>query len=162
MGNKKKSGSSSGIRQRFEDFNEGIVSGTGGNAVDQIAERKMQAWLNSDDIEKVMKQYEHTYPCFRFIGPTPIDFDKHIYEDKCVWDDLCKFDLLSYINDGINKIGIIFNTDPHDKSGAHWISLFIDLIILLIVFEVKNGVSPKHTSTRPVNFLSKKEAFLTA
>ena len=55
MGNKKKSGSSSGIRQRFEDFNEGIVSGTGGNAVDQIAERKMQAWLNSDDSKSLKK-----------------------------------------------------------------------------------------------------------
>jgi len=98
-------------------------------------------WLNSDDIEKVMKQYEHTYPCFRFIGPTPIDFDKHIYEDKCVWDDLCKFDLLSYINDGINKIGIIFNTDPHDKSGAHWISLFIDLNKKFIFFFDSNGTA---------------------
>jgi hypothetical protein len=96
-------------------------------------------WLNSDDIEKVMKQYEHTYPCFRFIGPTPIDFDTHIYENKCVWDDLCKFDLLSYIKDGINKIGIIFNTDPHNKSGAHWISLFIDLNKKFIFFFDSNG-----------------------
>lgn len=96
-------------------------------------------WLNSNDIEKVMKQYEHTYPCFRFIGPTPIDFDTHIYDNKCVWDDLCKFDLLSYIKDGINKIGIIFNTDPHDKSGAHWISLFIDLNKKFIFFFDSNG-----------------------
>ena len=96
-------------------------------------------WLNSNDIEKVMKQYEHTYPCFRFIGPTPIDFDKHVYQDKCVWDDLCQFDLLKYINDGISKIGIIFNTDPHDKSGAHWISLFIDLKKKFIFFFDSNG-----------------------
>ena len=96
-------------------------------------------WLNSNDIEKVMKQYEHTYPCFRFIGPTPIDFDKHVYQDKCVWDDLCQFDLLKYINDGVSKIGIIFNTDPHDKSGAHWISLFIDLKKKFIFFFDSNG-----------------------
>lgn len=96
-------------------------------------------WLNSNDIEKVMQQYEHTYPCFRFIGPTPIDFDMHIHENKCVWDDLCKFDLLSYIKEGINKIGIIFNTDPHDKSGAHWISLFIDLNKKFIFFFDSNG-----------------------
>lgn len=98
-------------------------------------------WLNSNDIEKVMKQYEHIYPCFRFIGPTPIDFDKHIYENKCVWDDLCQFDLLKYINDGISKIGIIFNTDPHDKSGAHWISLFIDLKKKFIFFFDSNGTT---------------------
>jgi hypothetical protein len=96
-------------------------------------------WLNSTDIEKVMKQYEHTYPCFRFIGPTPIDFDKHLYQDKCVWDDLCTFDLAKFKKQGVNKIGIIFNTDPHDKSGAHWISLFIDLKKKFLFFFDSNG-----------------------
>ena len=96
-------------------------------------------WLNSTDIEKVMKQYEHTYPCFRFIGPTPIDFDKKIYEKKCVWDDLCQFEISKFIADGITKIGIIFNTDPHDKSGAHWISLFINLKKKFIFFFDSNG-----------------------
>ena len=99
-------------------------------------------WLNSTDIEKVMKQYEHAYPCFRFIGPTPIDFDKHLYNDKCVWDDLCNFDIGNFIKDGISKIGIIFNTDPHDKSGAHWISLFINLKKKFIFFFDSNGTKP--------------------
>lgn len=96
-------------------------------------------WLNSSDIEKVMKQYEYTYPCFRFIGPTPIDFDTHLYDDKCVWDELCHFDLQKHIKDGINKIGIIFNTDPHTKGGAHWISLFINLKKKFIFFFDSNG-----------------------
>jgi hypothetical protein len=96
-------------------------------------------WLNSTDIEKVMKQYEHAYPCFRFIGPTPIDFDKQVYEKKCVWDDLCHFNLEKFVADGISKIGIIFNTDPHDKSGAHWISLFINLKKKFIFFFDSNG-----------------------
>ena len=96
-------------------------------------------WLNSVDIENVMKQYEHTFPCFRFIGPTPIDFDTHIHEDKCVWDDLCQFKLSNFIKDGVNKIGIIFNTDPHNKSGAHWISLFINIKEKYIFFFDSNG-----------------------
>lgn len=96
-------------------------------------------WLNSTDIEKVMKQYEHAYPCFRFIGPTPIDFDKHTYDNKCVWDDLCHFEISKFIKQGISKIGIIFNTDPHDKSGAHWISLFINLKKKFIFFFDSNG-----------------------
>jgi hypothetical protein len=96
-------------------------------------------WLNSTDIEKVMKQYEHAYPCFRFIGPTPIDFDKHLYDNKCVWDDLCNFEISKFIKDGVNKIGIIFNTDPHDKSGAHWISLFINLNKKFVFFFDSNG-----------------------
>jgi hypothetical protein len=96
-------------------------------------------WLNSTDIEKVMKQYEHAYPCFRFIGPTPIDFDKQVYEKKCVWDDLCHFEISKFVADGISKIGIIFNTDPHDKSGAHWISLFINLKKKFVFFFDSNG-----------------------
>jgi hypothetical protein len=96
-------------------------------------------WLNSTDIEKVMKQYEHTYKCFRFMGPTPIDFDKQLYDDKCVWDDLCHFDLAALMKEGVNKIGIIFNTDPHDKSGAHWISLFINIKKKFIFFFDSNG-----------------------
>jgi len=96
-------------------------------------------WLNSTDIEKVMKQYEHTFPCFRFIGPTPIDFDTQLYDDKCVWDELCNFDLAKNIKDGINKFGIIFNTDPHTKGGAHWISLFINLKKKFIFFFDSNG-----------------------
>jgi hypothetical protein len=86
-----------------------------------------------------MQQYEHSYPCFRFIGPTPIDFDKQVYKDTCVWDDLCHFELSKFIADDISKIGIIFNTDPHDKSGAHWISLFINLKKNFIFFFDSNG-----------------------
>ena len=32
-------------------------------------------WLNTLDIEAVMKQYEKKYNNFIFIGPVPIDFD---------------------------------------------------------------------------------------
>ena len=35
-------------------------------------------WLTSIDILEVMKQYEKTYNCYEFIGPSPIDYDKHI------------------------------------------------------------------------------------
>ena len=83
-------------------------------------------WLTNYDIEKVMSQYEHHYPSFLFIGPTPIDFDTRKDYGKCVWDELCMFDLSYHIRRGKNKIGIVFNTDPHDKDGEHWISVFID------------------------------------
>jgi hypothetical protein len=84
-------------------------------------------WLSSLDIDKVMKQYKKAYKCFEFIGPSPIDFDKKLSYGECVWNDLCNFNLESQIKQGKNKIGIIFNTDPHNKSGSHWISLFIDV-----------------------------------
>jgi hypothetical protein len=86
-------------------------------------------WLSSLDISKVMKQYEKAYPCFAFIGPTPIDFDTVMSHGECVWEDLCKLNIERILRKGKNKIGIIFNTDPHNKSGEHWISMFIKINI---------------------------------
>lgn len=83
-------------------------------------------WLTSVDIIEVMGQYEKTYRCFEFLGPSPIDYDKYVH-DECVWEELCKFQLLEQIKKGKTKIGIIFNTDPHNKGGEHWISLFINI-----------------------------------
>ena len=84
-------------------------------------------WLSSVDIMKVMKQYEKAYKCFDFIGPSPIDFDTKMLYGECVWDELCNFSLSEQIKKGKTKIGIIFNTDPHDKPGQHWISMFINI-----------------------------------
>ncbi len=85
------------------------------------------AWLRSTDLIKVMKQYESIYKCFKFIGPSPIDYDAIDNDDnKCVWEELCKFNLSNYLKNNIHKIGIIFNLDPHYKGGSHWVALFID------------------------------------
>lgn len=85
-------------------------------------------WLSNVDILKVLKQYEGAYPEFEFIGPTPIDFDSkpEVYNNQCVWKDLCAFNLKDKIGKK-KKIGIIFNLDKHNEPGSHWTSLFIDL-----------------------------------
>jgi hypothetical protein len=84
-------------------------------------------WLTSMDIVNVMKQFENAYKCFEFIGPSPIDFDKKLLFGECVWDELCKFSVKDQIKRGKFKLGFIFNTDTHDKSGEHWISMFINI-----------------------------------
>ena len=84
-------------------------------------------WLTSVDITNVMKQYEKAYKCFDFIGPTPIDFDTKKLYGECVWEELCNFSLSEQIKKNKTKIGIIFNTDPHNKPGQHWISMFINI-----------------------------------
>lgn len=99
-------------------------------------------WLSSIDIEKVMKQYEDAYPNFAFIGPSPIDFDAPKVYNTCVWDELCKFDLSSFIKKNKTKIGIIFNTDPHYKGGAHWICMLIDIPKNLIFYFDSVGDAP--------------------
>tara|TARA_B100001093_G_C26825083_1_gene1013631 strand:+ start:873 stop:1790 length:918 start_codon:yes stop_codon:yes gene_type:complete len=84
-------------------------------------------WLTSNDIIKVMRQYEYIYKDFIFIGPSPIDFDKLKPFGQCVWNKLCNFNLKTLLKKGKKKIGIVFNTDPHDLPGAHWICMFIDI-----------------------------------
>ena len=89
--------------------------------------KKPNTWLNSTDILKVMKQYEDAYDCFEFIGPTPIDFDDHMHDGRCVWEELCEFELEKEIREKKKKIGIIFNLDPHYKGGSHWVAMFINI-----------------------------------
>jgi hypothetical protein len=102
-------------------------------------------WLSSVDIDKVMNQYKKAYKCFEFIGPSPIDFDTKTSHGECVWNELCNFSLANQIKKGKNKIGIIFNTDPHNKSGSHWISLFINIKKKIICFfdSVGTKISPE-------------------
>jgi len=89
-----------------------------------------------------MKQYEKAYKCFDFIGPTPIDFDTRKLYGECVWDELCNFSLEDQIKHGKTKIGIIFNTDPHNKPGQHWISMFISIKKKKIFFFDSTGDEP--------------------
>jgi hypothetical protein len=89
--------------------------------------KKPNDWLSSEDIIKVMKQYEKAYKCFEFIGPSPVDYDAKKMYGECVWNELCNFNLKEQIKNGKTKIGIIFNTDPHYLGGSHWVSLFINI-----------------------------------
>ena len=112
-------------------------------------------WLSSVDITKVMKQYEDAFPFFEFIGPSPIDFDKTPKgEPSCVYEELCNFDIKTYFNpaNNKNKIGIIFNTDPHYLSGSHWISLFINIKQQFIFFFDSTGDPP----SKEINKFAKK------
>ena len=56
-------------------------------------EKNPYAWLNSDDIIKVMNQYEKKYKNFKFIGPSPIDFQDKKFYGNCVWEELCNFSI---------------------------------------------------------------------
>ena len=103
---------------------------------------KPDEWLSSVDIESVMKQYEKFYKCFVFLGPSPIDYDKHKLYGECVWEELCKFNLSEEIKKNKNKIGVIFNTHPHFKSGEHWISMFINIKKKYIIYFDSNGNEP--------------------
>lgn len=88
--------------------------------------RNPNEWLTTVDIQKVMKQWEKADPTFRFLGPSPIDYDTHKMYNECVWEDICKFDLLDTIKKGKKKVGLIFNLDKHTESGSHWVAIYVD------------------------------------
>lgn len=84
------------------------------------------AWLSDLDISNAMKFYQDKYKNFHFIEPAPIDFDAKDTQDRCLYSDLCKYNY-DTLYKKYHYVGIVFNTDPHDKPGQHWISLFIHL-----------------------------------
>lgn len=84
-------------------------------------------WLTTSDIENVMNQYMKKYDDFIFIGAVPIDFDKVMTPGICVVNELCKIKIAKLLKKGIQKIGIVFNLDPHDEPGSHWVSFFTNL-----------------------------------
>ena len=104
--------------------------------------KNINEWLSTTDIEKVMEQYEIKHPDFYFIGPVPIDFDKEYALGKCIDDELCKISLREMIKDKIKKLGIIFNLDPHDKPGSHWVALYFDLKKMEIYYFDSYGIYP--------------------
>jgi hypothetical protein len=105
---------------------------------------KPTEWHDSVTLAAVMQQYEAAIPHFEFIGPTPIDFDSQLPGGwgKCVLDELCQLDLSSMKANGKNAVGIIFNLDPHDRPGSHWVCAFIDLVKMETYYYDSYGYEP--------------------
>ncbi len=99
-------------------------------------------WLNTNDIESVMEQYEEKYPNFRFVGPVPIDFDYEYSSGKCIVDELCKLSIKRLMEEGIDKLGIIYNLDPHDQPGSHWVAMYLDLVKKAVYYFDSYGTAP--------------------
>ena len=96
-------------------------------------------WLDTNDIENTLKQYERVYKDFKFMGAAPIDFDK------------LKFEQYNYSNynyyekcliKGIKKIGYVFNLDKHNQPGSHWVAMFVDFNINECYFFNSTGKKP--------------------
>ena len=116
-------------------------------------ETNKNEWLSTIDIAAALKQYEDAHKDFKLYGPTPIDFHLKTSDGQCKVDDLCAINIQKLLNDGIKKIGIVFNTDPHYKSGQHWISLYIDLYDENCIFggaKRKKIKKRKHKQTKKV------------
>ena len=90
-------------------------------------------WLDSLNIEAVMKQYEEAFSWFEFMGPFPIDFaapDPYNHsggQQKCLIGEICGLRMEDALKQGTKSIGIIYNLDPHFKDGSHWVANYIDI-----------------------------------
>ena len=88
-------------------------------------------WLDSNNISDVMNQYEESNPEFVFLGTNPIDFaapDPYTKQPgKCIEDRICKLNLATLTQQGKTKIGVVYNLDPSNKGGSHWIASYTDI-----------------------------------
>jgi hypothetical protein len=78
-------------------------------------------WLNTLHINEVMDQYENYYKDFKFLGAVPIDFD------ELTPLGIKNLNYKKLVDQGIYKLGIVFNLDEHYKKGSHWVAMFSNL-----------------------------------
>ena len=96
-------------------------------------------WLDTNNIADVMNQYEEArnkngVKEFEFMGPFPIDFaapdpykKRADGKKQCLMNEVCELRVQEALANGTKSIGIVYNLDPHYKSGSHWVANYIDL-----------------------------------
>jgi hypothetical protein len=77
-------------------------------------------WLSTDDIDRVMKQYNRMHPDLYFMGTWPMDFEK-------LHSKFRKFDPEQLMSKGKKKVGLVLNEDESDEPGSHWVGLYMDI-----------------------------------
>lgn len=106
-------------------------------------------WLSTTHINKVMEQYEKKYNDFKFFGAVPIDFDD--LPSLGVKD----INYQELLNNGIKRIGFVFNLDEHWKSGSHWVALYANLDRNQIYFFDSYGTRPEKRIRKLVGRIEK-------
>jgi hypothetical protein len=118
-------------------------------------------WLDSLNIEAVMKQYEEANPGFEFMGPYPIDFaapDPYTKDKKCLINEICALRIQEALANGTQSIGIIYNLDPHFKDGSHWVANFIDIPKHRCYYFDSYGIKPPEQVERFMKWLTTQDS----
>ena len=113
------------------------------------------AWLSTLDIDIVMEQYMNKFNNFVYLGTVPMDFDDQKY-GRCLVSDICKFKLTDYINQNVDKLGVVFNLDKSHQSGSHWVCMFIDIKLNNIYYWDSYGVKPDNEVIKLANKIKKQ------
>jgi hypothetical protein len=118
-------------------------------------------WLDSLNIADVMNQFEEVYPKFEFMGPFPIDFAApNPYEKdsgKCLMNEMCELRVTKALHNGTDSIGIVYNLDPHFKSGSHWVANFVDLKNHMCYYFDSYGMKPPHQVEKFMRWLTTQD-----
>lgn len=116
------------VKEMREDFDNKVFRYEG--------PKKSKEWLSTDDIDKVLIQYEDIYPNFKFLGAVPSNCSDLSF---C---QLHKLDYDDFLNNNLNQLGIIFNLDAYGQPGSHWVALYMDIKLGEIYFCDSNGHPP--------------------
>lgn len=77
-------------------------------------------WLNTDDIDRVLKQYERVFPEFAYLGAHPIDFQK-------LYRKFNPLNITALQKEGKHKAAMVLNLDYSYQPGSHWVAMFLDI-----------------------------------
>lgn len=120
-------------------------------------------WLDSNNISAVLNQYEDAFPDFEFMGPFPIDFaapDPYQgggQEKKCLMTEICELRVTKALENGTKSIGIVYNLDPHFKSGSHWVANYIDIPGHKCYYMDSYGMAPPMQVARFMKWLTTQD-----
>lgn len=89
-----------------------------------VWDKNPTAWLNTTDIDRVLRQYEVSQPNFTYLGAVPRDFASRTWTGKCIIPSMCAVSAESLLASGKDTFGVVFNMDTHDQHGSHWTSCF--------------------------------------
>jgi hypothetical protein len=121
-------------------------------------------WLDSNNISAVMNQYEEAYPFFEFMGPFPVDFaapdpyQKAGGQPKCLMNEICELRVTQALANGTKSIGVVYNLDPHFKSGSHWVANYIDIVGHKCYYFDSYGMAPPEQIARFMKWLTTQDS----
>lgn len=110
---------------------------------------KGNEWLNTLNIDGVMKQYEKKYPDFKYLGTMPRDWLDH--------DELAHSEehYSNLIKGGKYRFGMVYNTDKLGGRGEHWNGLFANAKTGEIYFFDSYGVQPNKDVRKHMRLLAR-------
>jgi hypothetical protein len=86
----------------------------------------LNEWLSNEDIDNILYQYEKAYNDYKHMKTASIDFNSK-YNDVCLNNLLCDFDIMTYVRQKLTKISFVLNTSKRSEPGQHWIAIFINI-----------------------------------